>query len=414
MTSRRRGAPSAAWNTASKREERPLGALLEARRVVRARLFEVGVELRLVRPRAVFHVEHGVVLAAVGRDGRRGRGPASATSRPEAAACPSTSWRMPSTSAAQLRRSPRLDPAREPLVRGAVAQRGDRRVVIRAPGAVRELQVVEQARVVVGRRARSSSPCGTRPRTRPRDARRPCGPRAAAASGQTAMRSSRKSIARVSTATSSGSIAGKSAMRSWLRPSLRYGSTSTIPFARSAARERGRVDPFVEVDRRGDRAAVRGVLHERRRELVAVGPAVDDRGRPVAAAGRELEPAVLEHPLQLLVEEVERRERGRVVRLVEARVLDRDRQVERRRHPARRAAIRSMRSIARGRAEREPQAAVAREALLRREVVHVERMSGRRACRPRPTCRRRRRARRRAGRCTSTVTPVDVSLCGYA
>ena len=42
----------------------------------------------------------------------------------------------------------------------------------------------------------------------------------------------------------------------------------------------------------------------------------------VAAAGRELEAAVGEHPLQLLVEEEERRERGRVVRLVEPRVLD--------------------------------------------------------------------------------------------
>ena len=44
-----------------------------------------------------------------------------------------------------------------------------------------------------------------------------------------------------------------------------------------------------------------------------------------------------------------------------------------RRHPAREACNRSIRSIARGRAEREPQAAVAREALLGCEVVDVER-----------------------------------------
>jgi hypothetical protein len=30
-------------------------------------------------------------------------------------------------------------------------------------------------------------------------------------------------------------MAGNSAMRSWLRPSLRYGSTSTMPLARRAA-----------------------------------------------------------------------------------------------------------------------------------------------------------------------------------
>jgi hypothetical protein len=36
-------------------------------------------------------------------------------------------------------------------------------------------------------------------------------------------------------AMSSGSIAGNIAMRSWLRPSFRYGSVSTIPFARSTA-----------------------------------------------------------------------------------------------------------------------------------------------------------------------------------
>ena len=36
----------------------------------------------------------------------------------------------------------------------------------------------------------------------------------------------------VSASTSAGSIAGNMPIRSWLRPSLRYGSTSTIPLAR--------------------------------------------------------------------------------------------------------------------------------------------------------------------------------------
>ncbi len=37
----------------------------------------------------------------------------------------------------------------------------------------------------------------------------------------------------VSASTSAGSTAGKSATRSWLRPSLRYGSVSRMPLARS-------------------------------------------------------------------------------------------------------------------------------------------------------------------------------------
>ena len=37
----------------------------------------------------------------------------------------------------------------------------------------------------------------------------------------------------VNASTSSGSTAGYIPIRSWLRPSLRYGSVSTIPFARS-------------------------------------------------------------------------------------------------------------------------------------------------------------------------------------
>ena len=38
----------------------------------------------------------------------------------------------------------------------------------------------------------------------------------------------------VRAATSAGSVAGNIATRSWLRPSLRYGSVSTMPLARSA------------------------------------------------------------------------------------------------------------------------------------------------------------------------------------
>ena len=50
-----------------------------------------------------------------------------------------------------------------------------------------------------------------------------------------ATRSATQSTHAVSACTSLGSIAGNIATRSWLRPSLRYGSTSTMPLARSVA-----------------------------------------------------------------------------------------------------------------------------------------------------------------------------------
>src|SRR5258708_4618182 len=47
-------------------------------------------------------------------------------------------------------------------------------------------------------------------------------------------RSTTQSTHWVSALTSSGSTAGNIPTRSWLRPSLRYGSVSTMPLARSA------------------------------------------------------------------------------------------------------------------------------------------------------------------------------------
>ena len=52
----------------------------------------------------------------------------------------------------------------------------------------------------------------------------------------------------VSASMSSGSIAGNMAIRSWLRPSLRYDSVSTMPFARRMAATACGVDAVVEID----------------------------------------------------------------------------------------------------------------------------------------------------------------------
>ena len=187
-------------------------------------------------------------------------------------------------------------------------------------------------------------------------------------------------------------------MRSWLRPSLRYGSTSTMPLARSVAASAAASTVLVEVDRRGDVAAVRGVGDERRRVARARRPSrrrspADVSQRPAANSSPPL-PSI---HCELVVEQEERRERGRVVGLVEPRVLERDRQVERRRHPAV-ARVRAARcarsrraSRARATGRRRSRSTSAARSSRRRT------WSGRRACRPRPTCRRRRRARRRVG-----------------
>src|SRR5205807_9845319 len=59
--------------------------------------------------------------------------------------------------------------------------------------------------------------------------------RAVACGAHRWIRSTTQSMHVVSASTSAGSMAGNMPTRSWLRPSLRYGSTSTIPLALSVA-----------------------------------------------------------------------------------------------------------------------------------------------------------------------------------
>ena len=154
---------------------------------------------------------------------------------------PVTSWRMPSTSAAHARRSPVCTRRASRSYAAPSRKRGDRH-----DGGTRGRCRARASGSRGGgrrrrRRARASSRRETPLRTRLRGGRRPCGPRAAAASAS-ACQALHEIVdcARSAPSTSSGSIAGNSAMRSWLRPSLRYGSTSTMPLARSAPRARRR------------------------------------------------------------------------------------------------------------------------------------------------------------------------------
>ena len=82
---------------------------------------------------------------------------------------------------------------------------------------------------------------------------------------RSSVRSRTQSMQAVSARTSAGSVAGNIAIRSWLRPSLRYGSTSTIPLARSVAASAAASTSLVEVDRADDQRALGRVGHERRR-----------------------------------------------------------------------------------------------------------------------------------------------------
>ena len=91
-----------------------------------------------------------------------------------------------------------------------------------------------------------------------------------------------------------GSIAGNIPMRSWLRPSLRYGSVSTMPL-RAAPGDRVGVDAVVEVDGGGHAAALATVSRRTALRTAGLGPAVDGLGRavaPVAANSRPPLPSI--------------------------------------------------------------------------------------------------------------------------
>ena len=183
-----------------------------------------------------------------------------------------------------------------------------------------------------------------------------------------------QSMHAVSASTSAGSTAGNMPTRNWLRPSLRYGSTSTIPFARSVFAIARGVHVIGEVDRADDQ---RPLEPGRRRTATRTADfsahCVEMRGRRGRPRHAEVQPAAGEHPVDLVGQQQQGRQRRRVVRLVLPGVLDRG-------PPAtatRAASGRSPRTVRRsarsrpGSARREPQPAVRAERLLRREVVGV-------------------------------------------
>ena len=217
----------------------------------------------------------------------------------------------------------------------------------------------------------------------------------------------------VSAATSSGSTAVNIAMRSWLRPSLRYDSVSTMPLRRrtaDTARRRSQSSRSIVATTWLRSPGPRRTASRARR----LGPAVEDLGRLVAARRRPLEAAVAVDPLDLLDGQEHRGERRRVVGLVLAAVVEGgaagrvNAGIQRSD-----AAMRSMRSMRCRRHCRDPQAAVRAEVLLRREVVDVDlrRVEAESACsRCRVDQHELRRQSHRPDAASRMATPVEVSL----
>ena len=225
----------------------------------------------------------------------------------------------------------------------------------------------------------------------------------------------------VSACTSAGSVAGNIATRSWLRPSLRYGSTSTIPLARSvaasaAASTSSSKSIVPTTSERLAGSATNGVACGCR-SAHPYRCAEDSRG----ARDHRLQPALLEHPLELVGEQEQRRDRRRVVGLVlDASSRARCSATGSRGSSApadRRALARSRRS-----APAPPGSAAPATARRRRRSPSAGRSSTRRpgststgsppapevasistSASPAP-----------AGRTTGTITPVEVSLCAHA
>ena len=175
----------------------------------------------------------------------------------------------------------------------------------------------------------------------------------------------------VSAATSVGSTAGYIPMRSWLRPkpAVRLGVDDAV--GAQGGGQRGRVDRRVEVDRRRPPGcAGRGRRRTASSRGSILGPAVEQRRGAAVRAAAQARPPCAEQPLDLVCEQPQRRDGRRVVGLVTARVLQRQPQVQRRR--CHRVAPSSAARSTRGwRDQRQPDAGLAGEGLLRGEVVGV-------------------------------------------
>ena len=135
--------------------------------------------------------------------------------------------------------------------------------------------------------------------------------------------------------------------------------------------DRRRVDVIGEVDGADHLGAQRGVGDERRGVRPLLGPGVQPLRGVRRALDRPIQAAIAQQPVELLGHQHQGADRGRVVGLVLEAVLDRDRQREEIGDPAT-GRGNGLNPGQRGRAhDRQPQASVAGEVFLRREVIGV-------------------------------------------
>ncbi len=117
-------------------------------------------------------------------------------------------------------------------------------------------------------------------------------------------------------------------------PQLAVGLDVDDPVGAQRRRNRGGVDRLAEVDRADDQRALRRITDERRRVGGLFSPAIQVRRRYPRACDTPVQATAIEHPADLIGEQEQRRDRGRVVRLVFQRVLKRRVQREECRDPA--------------------------------------------------------------------------------
>ena len=102
-------------------------------------------------------------------------------------------------------------------------------------------------------------------------------------------------------------------MRSWLRPSLRYGSVSTTPLARNALATAAASTSSEKSMVPTDLAAQRRIGDERGGVFAGVGPVVQALAGVGGTRDAPVEAAVTQHPVDLVAEQQQRRQRRGVV-----------------------------------------------------------------------------------------------------
>ena len=159
-----------------------------------------------------------------------------------------------------------------------------------------------------------------------------------------------QSMQAVSASTSAGSTAGNMPDPQLVAAELAVGLDVDDAVGAQGGGEGGGVDRVVEVDRADDQRALGRVGDEGSGDVAGLGPAVEAAGAVGGALDAPVEAAAGEHPLDLVGQQQQGRQRRRVVGLLLARVVERRLQREEFRLPAAGGAVELLDPGDRGRA----------------------------------------------------------------